>query len=325
MQLLIYAILLAACIAVLGYLAFASFESEDIWSIGIYSGKDPLSLAPHSLIDDHPVLSAQDVTDTDALFVADPFLVALSRQWLMFFEVFDVATRRGQIAYATSSDGLRWKYERLVLKEPFHLSYPQVFYDEGCYYMIPESAEAGSLRLYRADNFPTQWSLVSELLPGQFLDATILRRDDGWYLFALRDNKGLTLYCADRLTGPWIEHQHSPVATDGSITRPGGRLLQYGGKLLRFSQDGTRTYGHRVFASEITTLTRDDYHESLPMAHSTIRASGHGWNADGMHHIDLQAIDQGWIAAVDGKYVRSRLNWRKGVRAMINHIVLRGT
>ena len=125
------------------------------WSIGIYASKS--ILGPYSSEGVHnPVLTATDVDDVVAVFVADPFMVKKDSSWYMFFEVFNAESKNGEIGMATSEDGLRWKYEQIVLTESFHLSYPYVFESAGQYYMIPESSNEGSVRLYRAEEFPTK-------------------------------------------------------------------------------------------------------------------------------------------------------------------------
>ncbi len=58
------------------------------WSIGIYAGTSPLDLLPHGR--SNPVLTARDVTDVPAAFVADPFMIKNGPRWYMFFEVFNV-------------------------------------------------------------------------------------------------------------------------------------------------------------------------------------------------------------------------------------------
>src|SRR5262245_60427292 len=97
---------------------------EKKWSIGLYAGTSPLALAP---ADDEPVFTADRVTDIAARFVADPFLVRADGRWHVFFEAFNAATGQGDIGWATSDDARRWSYQRIVLDEPFHLSYPYVF------------------------------------------------------------------------------------------------------------------------------------------------------------------------------------------------------
>jgi hypothetical protein len=52
---------------------------------------------------------------------------------------------------------------------------------------------------------------------------------------------------------------------------------------------------------EVVTLTAEDYEErELPQS-PLLTGTGAGWNAEGMHHIDLlQLEDESWMAAVDG-------------------------
>lgn len=297
-----------------------SWIYQDIWSIGIYTGRNPWTLAPHPSTRLRPVLSAADVSDAKALFVADPFLVDDQRnRWYMFFEIFNSDSNRGELAYAQSADGLDWVYGQVIIKEQFHLSYPQVFEDRGTYYMIPETAEAKSVRLYRAVAFPEHWEFTGELLSGNYLDPTVLFHKNLWWLFSLRDNSALTLHFSESLEGPWHEHPTSPISTDKRFIRPAGRIVRCENRLIRFTQDGTITYGQSVNAWEIMELTRDCYLERPMQTHPIICASGSDWNAHGMHHIDAQLDAQGtWLAAVDGKLIHRRFLWRKGARAIMN-------
>jgi len=318
---------MAPYLAILGLLLIAalllfakqSVNEEDVWSIGIFAGATPLSIGPHPRIARQPVLRAEDVSDVPAAFVADPFLLRDGDKWHLFFEVLNRSTQRGELACASSDDGLQWRYDRIVLREPFHLSYPCVFRSGGDYYMIPESGEAQSVRLYRAVAFPHRWEFVQELLHGHYLDASIVQYAGRWWLFSLRNERELVLHFAAALTGPWIEHPASPIAQSKDVARPGGRILVDGERLLRFSQDGTGTYGRCLHAFEVTTLTTDDYAERRVASNSPVGASGAGWNAHGMHHIDAVVLDDGsWIAAVDGKFIRRRFLWRKGARALVD-------
>src|SRR5262245_8749138 len=123
-----------------------------VWSIGIYTGTSPLHMGPEEVAH-NPVLTAAQVTDIPATFVADPFMLRVQQTWSMFFEVMHAQWQRGVIGLATSHDGLRWRYERVVLQEAFHLSYPYVFAWQGAYYMVPETLEAEAIRVYRAVEF----------------------------------------------------------------------------------------------------------------------------------------------------------------------------
>lgn len=272
-----------------------------VWSIGIYTGPSPLAISPEQGVP-NPVLTAADVTDVDAVYVADPFLIREGDTWYMFFEVLQAGTGKGVIALASSSDGRRWTYLQVVLEEAFHLSYPCVFKHGDTHFMIPESNQAGEVRLYRAVDFPTRWELASTLIDEPYLDPTIFEHDGSWWMFAAHGAEILRLYWADEPAGPWTEHPGSPlIIADPHITRPGGRVLSVDGKLYRLAQDTAPTYGNQVRAFEITELTRTSYAEREASENPIIRQTGSGWNGWGMHQIDaLPLEDGGWIAAVDG-------------------------
>jgi hypothetical protein len=283
-----------------------------LWSIGIFTGTSPLALTPDAAIA-NPVVTRESVTDVPASFVADPFLVRAGERWHLFFEVLNRRSGRGEIGLATSDDLARWQYQRIVLAEPFHLSYPLVFEWQGAHYMLPESHQAASIRLYRADPFPGEWKHVHTLLDGHpFSDATLFRHDDRWWLFAQNSPSGrhdnLRLYFADDLFGVWTEHPASPIIEDDPhVARPAGRVVRTGDALFRFAQDCKPRYGLSVMAFEITTLTITAYAERPASAAPILGGSSTGWNAARMHHVDAHEVEPGrWIASVDGAFDTTR-------------------
>lgn len=285
---------------------------KEEWSIGIYIGESPFRFSSPENIT-NPVLTALDVTDVSADYVADPFMVKEDSKWYMFFEVKNAHTRQGDIGLATSDDGFHWAYSQIVLDEPFTLSYPYVFKWKGDYYMIPECHETNTIRLYKAVDFPKQWSFVGILLKGSYVDPSILQYNAKWWLFiAERNPKGedtLRLYYANDLMGPWIEHPKSPVIKgDANIARPGGRVILFNGRIIRYTQDDKPTYGNQVRAFEITELTTTTYSEEGISENPILKASGRGWNGIKMHNIDPHQIgENSWIACVDG--CRRRLSF----------------
>ena len=277
------------------------FTAQGEWSIGIYNGASPSELtSPRNI--KNPVLTADDVTDIPAQFVADPFIINDNQTWYMFFEVMNAQTRKGSIGFATSIDGLKWTYKQIVLDEPFHLSYPYVFKWNGDYYMIPESSQSHQLRLYKAAQFPVKWSFVKTLLNGNFKDSSIFFYAGKWWLFSEQEFGFLHLYFADTLEGPWIEHPQSPIIKGNSrISRPAGRILIMDNKVIRFAQDHHPIYGRQVRSFIVTDLTPATYSETEDARSPILQPDGTGWNADGMHQIDAyQTADGKWIACVDG-------------------------
>jgi hypothetical protein len=279
-------------------------DAAQEFAIGIAIGDSPLALKlPASIA--NPVLTLRDVTDVPAQFVADPFMCRDGENWYLFFEVLNHLSRKGEIGLAVSRDGMTWKYQHIVLAEPFHLSYPYVFEWNGSHYMIPEGAAGGAIRLYRAVRFPDQWQQIGNLIEGKrFVDASILRHGDKWWLFtdggADSTNPVLRLYFSDELLGPWREHPLSPILRDPHFSRPAGRIVVVDGTPIRFAQDVYPVYGSSVSAFAIMRLTPTEYEEK-PLSDRPVLAAGPGWNRQGMHHVDAHLrADGSWIACVDG-------------------------
>ena len=275
---------------------------ETVWSIGIYSGPTLFDLQPLANCT-NPVLTAEDIDDVSARYVADPFLLRHGDGWVMFFEVFNREKWRGEIGFATSRDGCSWRYGGMVLQEPFHLSYPHVLLVDGEYFMIPESGADKCVRLYRARDFPRQWEYVSTLLAGEaFRDSSVFHRDGIWWMFTSIEKSELRLYSADRLTGPWRPHPRNPlIANDAGVARGGGRVTTQNGQLFRLAQDDHLSYGRQVRAFAITELSKVNYRE-IPVSHSPVVVAGNAaWNNLGMHQVDCQPLTNStYIAAVDG-------------------------
>ena len=283
---------------------------ENVWSIAIYEGPSPTQLKPVST-HNSPVLVAADVTDVDALFVADPFMVKAGDQWHMFVEVLNRETNQGDIAVATSDDGVSWRYQQLVLDEPWHLSYPSVFQWEDSWYMLPQG-DTG-VHLYEAKQFPTDWKKVATLMPGDDLaDPTLFRYDDSWWMFVGRSgtHDRLQLFFADDLQGPWTEHSKSPIINDDpDSARPGGKVVEFDGQLIRYAQDCAPKYGNQLRAFRITQLSRTEYAEQPIDGEFVLTAGSHDWNANGMHHVDAHNVQGKWRAVVDGHKKTWTLGW----------------
>ncbi len=273
------------------------------WSIGIYEGFTPFNLVDPEDIS-NPVLTGKDVVDIDARFVADPFMLSKNGKYYMFFEVLNRETNQGDIGYAESTDWKHWEYRKIIIDETFHLSYPYVFEWDDDYYMIPESYNDLSVRLYKAASFPDKWEYVGNLLTGyRYVDPSIFRYNDKWWLFVTTpSNDILNLYYSSNLLGEWKPHPMNPIVKfDKNIARPGGRVITHNDRLYRLTQDDYPSYGIQVFAFEITELTEKSYVEKIVSEKPVVNMTGKGWNAAGMHHVDLHKIGDKWMAIVDGK------------------------
>lgn len=280
---------------------------ENVWSIGIYVGRSPFHFFDPLNVK-NPVISAGDVKDVKASFVADPFLYKKDNVWYLFFEVFNSLSNHGDIGLAKSNNGFDWTYEKLILNEDYHLSYPYVFESDSTIYMIPESSTEDELNLFKATEFPYKWECLKTLITGQFGDHGIIKYKDTWWLFVCSSpltHNTLRLFYADDLLGEWKEHPKSPIVNDdANMARPGGRVILWRNMLIRYAQDCEPTYGKSLDAYEITRLTKDDYSERKSTWNPVLAEGQSDWTRHGMHHIDAHKIEEKmWIAGVDG-YVR---------------------
>jgi hypothetical protein len=290
------------------------FVGQDYqFAIGVYAGTSLADLAAPSNVE-NPVVAPNMVRDVRCRALADPFLLKHEGKWFLFMEVVNRSRRCGEIGYATSQDGRRWSYQAVVLREPFHLSYPFVFEHRDTIWMIPETAQDHSVRLYRAIDFPTQWRLETRLLEGhRYADPSVFQQDGLWWMFVSRNTcEDLLLYYAEDLTGPWRPHPRSPIVyAQPEKARCAGRPVRLKEGLVRFAQDCSGEYGRRVRAFRIDRLDKEHYQESELPESPVLGPSGGGWNAEGMHHIDLHVqTDGSCLAAVDGWRRVRDIGWK---------------
>lgn len=277
------------------------------WSIGILVSSTPLQWP--SFHGSAPVLTAEDVRDVSAAFIADPFLLFRDGCWHMFFEVMNAQTGKGEIGYASSADSISWSYGQIVLRDDFHFSFPSLFEANNEVFMVPESRADNSIRLYRCMRFPDDWKCERILMRGDFADPSLFHYDGHVWLLAHRGLDESCLFYSRDLDSTWVRHPESPLwAGNQSYSRPAGRIFQHGGVMFRPVQDGVQGYGRCVRLMEIHKLSRGNYRERETEQSPILVPARKGWNADAVHHLDAhQLADGSWLAAIDGAAITSGL------------------
>jgi hypothetical protein len=203
-------------------------------------------------------------------FYADPFVVSSPEGTFVFLEDGPVGGGPARISVVPlRPDGTQASNVRVALDRPSHLSYPFVFRDDGAWYMLPETAETGTVELLRARDFPWQWEPCGVLLHDiRAYDPTLVRHAGSYWLFVTTAAPGaspsdeLYLYSAPALMGPWRPHPLNPIVSDARRARPAGRVLRYGDSLIRPAQDASGGYGKRISLNRIDVLTHDEYRET---------------------------------------------------------------
>lgn len=231
-------------------------------------------------------------------FWADPFAVEHQGRTFIFFEDLPYRTQTGRIMALEVFEHAEPGAPQLVLERPYHLSYPFVFAWEGSLYMLPETAQNGTIELYRCEAFPLRWRLHRILLDNvRAFDATLWRESDRWWMFVNVAQPGaastdeLHLYWSTTPLGPWTAHRGNPVVSDARCARPAGPLFSRNGRLYRPSQDCSVAYGHCVLINRVDVLSDDDYQETV------VDRITPGWRKDlsGVHTVGgsrrLRVID----------------------------------
>lgn len=202
-------------------------------------------------------------------FWADPFPVRHDGQYFIFFEEYDYGRRRGHLRALRIDRELGPRRSVAVLEEPFHLSHPFLFRHRGELFLVPESAAAGQVRVYRCTGFPNRWTLESTLLDGvPAVDATLHREGNEWWMFANMAPEGashphdeLHLFHALDPLGPWGPVSGNPVKSDARGARPAGSLFRWRGHLYRPAQDCSGRYGRAVVFQRVLRLDHHGYAE----------------------------------------------------------------
>ena len=231
-------------------------------------------------------------------FWADPFPVQRGDKSYIFFEELPFATGKAYISMAEVDRQGRASEPTRVLERDYHLSYPFLVEEGGQLYMVPETAQNGTVEIYRCADFPSKWRRERVLLDGLFaVDATLHRADSRWWMFANVTANGaevhdeLHLFSAETLLGEWKPHRRNPVKSDVRSARPAGRLFTQGGRLYRPSQICAPLYGTGVSLNRVTRLDDDGFTEEEERRIVPPQGSG----VLGLHTInravDLSVID----------------------------------
>lgn len=211
------------------------------------------------------------IDSPDRTWWADPHLYKHGDELYVFFEEMSVGADHAHLAVARLSDNGRVDEVTTVMDEGRHLSYPFVFADGGEVYMIPETAEAMSVQLFRASQFPQQWEKVTDLLSNTDLaDSTVHFDGQRWWMFSnsmshrsINERDELHLFHADALMGPWQAHPMNPIVTGVDRSRMAGSIIRDGNSLYRPSQFGAKRYGHGINLHRIDTMDLHGYSETI--------------------------------------------------------------
>jgi len=272
------------------------------WSVG-YSYKDEVLkmpiLNPQNIIS-YPEMDS--ILGEPGHYVADPFFMKEKDIFYLFVEL--KGKENADIALFTSGDGINYNYKGIVLVEEFHLSYPQVFKYKNEYYMLPEASQTNNVILYKATDFPFNWKKTDTLIKNkQLKDPALLLSEDLNLIIAVDDNLQQYMFTADSLTGSWKEAENYTRRV-GNETRPGGRFFKEAGSYYVPLQDRKYGYGSGI---SIFELSLEGNNLELVRAKKEYLGPQENikWFSRGMHHLDIQKVDNKYYMVYDGDYNKS--------------------
>ncbi len=183
----------------------------------------------------------------DHMYYADPFVFEDGDDTYLFVESMNRYRGIASISVSQYQNGRFGKFKEII-KEPFHMSYPNVFKYGENYYMIPETSGSGQVRLYVATEFPYQWELCKVLLENgnAYTDNTIEFIGDNVFFYAFYESKGerfTELYQLNFDNYELIRKESEKTIIND---RPAGNIICINGKKYRPLQDCDLYYGKAI-------------------------------------------------------------------------------
>lgn len=205
--------------------------------------------------------------EKDTRFFADPFIFKNPDGNInVIYEDYTYSDQYGKISMTMVDKDFKPLMSRELLDTQSHLSYPNVFHENGKTYIIPEASKGGHLYSYEYDfenHRLINRKMIMENVP--LLDSTILRHEGKYWLFATHrganSNNKLFIYYSNNWDGPYTPHQANPVKNTLNGSRPAGNFILSGGEIYRPTQNCGDYYGKSITLNKITRLDEEGFAE----------------------------------------------------------------
>lgn len=196
-------------------------------------------------------------------WLADPFLFEKDGEVYVFYEAYDLIELKGKIGYSILENGYGTP-PNIILDKDYHLSFPNIFVVNNDVYIMPESCEDYTLRLFRAIDFPNKWIedkiLISEIFT---CDSVLFPVGNKNYLITSemyhKVPNALPRACWVKNRIMELDQNYNPIDKGIIIgegdygIRNGGKMIEENGKIVRVGQnciDGIYGQGLVLFEVE---------------------------------------------------------------------------
>lgn len=195
---------------------------------------------------------------------ADPFVSSSAMGDFLFVELLDYHNVYGQIAVAPIKKGKIGRF-KIIISEPFHMSFPNVFQWKDEWYMIPETYQKKEMRLYRCKSFPYKWEFYKTLVKDvELVDHAIKFENDTAIIVSMDIHNADKKYSrVFELNLPEMVAKEVFPKGNFSQERAGGTYYTNGKKTYRVIQDCTRYYGEflKIYETDLITVDEINEHE----------------------------------------------------------------
>jgi hypothetical protein len=204
-------------------------------------------------------------------FFADPFVITRDEKTVCYVEDYCYRQKRGCITAIEIIDNRNYSVLGPVIQEPFHMSFPFLFEYKQELYMIPETFQSNSIRLYKCIEFPLKWEYQKDILTNvSAADSIVFDYNGKWWLLCNINVSGKAEYCStlyafyseSPLSDKWMAHELNPLIFDSNTARNGGILDGNSSSPVRPRQkQDFDFYGKSLTLARIKNLTPSSFGE----------------------------------------------------------------
>lgn len=204
---------------------------------------------------------------------ADPILCEIENTTFLFAEQYDRFQKHGFLAafeVKKSKDVIFCSKPKRIIAEKFHLSFPLIFPYAGEYYLIPESSEDNSLRIYKMGTSVYEWTLIRRIPMQDSVDTVMVQMDDCVFFINTEEHPTRKIYGKQKIyrMENFPNGELSLMEESDSyslVKRNGGGLFYDGAALIRVCQNCTDSfYGKSFSLYEVKNLSGEGgYHDEL--------------------------------------------------------------
>ena len=198
---------------------------------------------------------------------ADPFVLSIDHdEIIVLVEEWVDELSRGRLTKLTiDKKDYSIKSLKPILESQTHLSFPNIWKENGKVYVYPENYQSGGLYIYEYDFINDSLINKQLLVPEPLLDAQIVKINGIYYLFGINEGKGvlqnnyLYIYKALSLFGPYSYHQE--LYNEEKIERGAGAIIECNGKLYRPAQCCENGYGKSLIFYQLELDSKECFSE----------------------------------------------------------------